>query len=85
MSNFHNENRNLQPPPQNLQVWYCENCANVHFKTQNVMLDFSKKEFVELTDAMLDIFQNHFDPLEINRIADLVAASDEVLASETIS
>jgi len=83
MNNLHNENQNA--PSQNLQVWYCDNCQNVHFRTQNVMLDFSKKEFVELTNAILDIFQNHFDPLEINQIASLIAPSDEVLMSETIS
>lgn len=81
MNNLHNENTS----PQNLQVWYCENCRSVHFKTKNVMLDFSEKEFVELTNAMLDIFQEHFDPLEINRIAEMTAPSDEVLMSETIS
>jgi len=84
MNDLHNENKNA--PSQNLQIWYCENCRGVHLKTQNVILDFSKKEFVELTNAMLDIFQDHFDPLEINRIADMVSAtSDDVLMSETIS
>lgn len=53
---------------QSLQVWYCEHCEQVHFKTQNVMLDFSKQEFVDLTNAMLNIFQNYFNPLEINKI-----------------
>jgi hypothetical protein len=83
MNNLHNENRNA--PSQNLQIWYCENCQSVHFKTQNVMLDFSKREFVELTNAMLDIFQTHFDPLEIKQIANLIVSSDDVLLSETIS
>jgi hypothetical protein len=83
MNNMHNENH--KTPSQNLQVWYCEHCQNIHFKTQNVMLDFSKKEFVELTNAILDIFQNHFDPLEISRIAGMALPADEVLMSETIS
>ena len=84
MNNMHNENQ--KTPLQNLQVWYCEGCRNVHFRTQNVMLDFSKTEFVELTNAILDIFQNHFDPLEINQIAEMVSpADDDVLMSETIS
>ena len=82
MNDPHHENQ--KTPSQNLQVWYCEPCRNIHFRTQNVMLDFSKKEFVDLTNAILDIFQSHLDPLEINRIAK-PAPSDDVLLSETIS
>jgi len=70
---------------QNLQVWFCEHCQNIHFKTQNVMLDFSKQEFIDLTNAMFDIFQNHFDPLEIKQIAENSTFNDGILMSETIS
>lgn len=80
---MHNENQ--KTPSQNLQVWYCDHCQNVHFRTQNVMLDFTKKEFVELTNAILDIFQDHFDPLEINRVANIISPADDVLTSEMIS
>ena len=83
MNDLHNENQ--KTPSQNLQVWYCEHCRNVHFRTQNVMLDFSKKEFVELTNTILDIFQNHLEPLEIDRIAEMISPPDDVLMSETIS
>ena len=83
MSNLHNENNHAHP--QNLQVWYCENCQSVHFRTRNVMLDFSRKEFIDLTNVLLEVFQDHFDPLEINQIANSAFNSDEVLLSETIS
>lgn len=70
---------------QSLQVWYCEHCKQVHFKTQNVMLDFTRQEFVDLTNAMLDIFQNHFDPLEFNRTFGKQSSGDEILSSDYIS
>ena len=70
---------------QNLQVWFCHHCQNVHFKTANVMLNFSKAEFIDLTNAMLDIFKNDFDPLELDKLASVFALSDEVLMSETIA
>lgn len=83
MNDLHGDNQRASS--QNLQVWYCEHCQNVHFRTRNVMLDFSKKEFVDLTNAILDIFQNHLDPLEIDRIANSAGPADDVLLSETIS
>lgn len=64
---------------ENLQIWYCENCQNIHLKTQNVMLDFTKKEFVEFTDAMFDILQNNIKPIDLNEI------SNDVLMSEIVS
>lgn len=70
---------------QNLQVWYCDHCKSVHFRTANVMLNFSKPEFIDLTNAMIDIFKNDFDPIELNKLANVIALSDEVLMSETIA
>lgn len=69
----------MNKPRENLQIWYCEQCQNVHFKTPNVMLDFTRKEFVELTDAMYEILQNNFKPLDLDEI------SDDILASEIVS
>ncbi len=43
------------------------------------MLDFTKKEFVELTDAMFEILQNNIKPIDLNEI------SDDVLMSEIVS
>jgi len=49
------------------------------------MLNFSKTEFIDLTNAMVDIFNNDFDLIELNKLAGVMALSDEVLMSETIS
>lgn len=70
---------------QNLKVWFCEGCQAVHFKTKNVMLDFSKKEFVELTNTMLEIFKGNFKPFELNQLSGLMSLSDDIIFSETIS
>ncbi len=69
----------MNKPRENLQLWYCEHCQNVHLKTPNVMLDFTRNEFVELTDAMYEILQNNFKPLDLDEI------SDDVLSSEIVS
>lgn len=80
-----NELQNEHTKSQNLQVWYCCSCQNVHFKTANVMLDFSKNEFIDLTKAMLEIFKNEFDPIELNKLSDSIELSNDVLSSEIIA
>lgn len=69
----------MNKPRENLQIWYCENCQNVHLKTKNVLLDFTRNEFVSLSEAMFEILQNNFSPLDLNEI------SDDVLMSEIVS
>ncbi len=83
MNELHN--RHDQAHSHNLQVRYCDHCKSVHFRTANVMLNFSKTEFIDLTNAMVDIFNNDFDLIELNKLAGVMALSDEVLMSETIS
>lgn len=83
MDNLHDKNKNA--PSQNLQIWYCEHCQNIHFKTQNVMLDFTKREFVALTNAMLEILQTNFNPLELERLSGRISPADDILASEIVS
>ena len=83
MNDLHNSHEHDNS--QNLQVWFCRQCQNVHFKTANVMLNYAKTEFIDLTNAMIDIFKNDFDPIELNKLASVFALSDEVLMSETIA
>lgn len=44
-----------------LQVWYCSDCRSVHMRTNNVCLSFSRREFVELSHAIVDIYHEEFD------------------------
>jgi hypothetical protein len=70
---------------QSLQVWYCEHCRQIHFKTQNVMLDFTQQEFVDLMNAMLEIFQNNFNPLDFDHLFGRKSSEDEILSSDYIT
>jgi Zn-finger protein len=86
MKTSHNEK--FSESSNTLQIWYCEHCRQVHFKAPNVMLDFTRREFVKLTDAVLEILQNEFDPLELSELTNKNFAGDddrEVLSSEIVS
>lgn len=71
-------------PSHNLQIWYCEHCQAVHFKTVNVMLNFSKIEFAQLTRSVMEIYQQEFGGLEFYRLLNSLNQDDEVLLSQTI-
>lgn len=83
MSNLQNENRNESS--QNLQVWSCENCQSVHFKAGNVLLNFSKAEFTELTHAVLEIFQKDYGSLEFYHLISAIQTNDDILLSQSIA
>lgn len=70
---------------QNLQIWYCEHCRAVHFKTGNVMLNFTKAEFAELTRSVVEIYSQEFGALDVFSLLNSLNHEDEVLLSETIS
>lgn len=70
---------------QSLQVWCCGNCEAVHFKAGNVLLNFSRGEFAELTHAVMDIYQQEFGSLESYDLISLLKRRDDVLISQTIA
>lgn len=70
---------------RNLRVWCCEHCRDVHFKAGNVMLNFSQKEFAELTYAVNEIFQQEFGSLEFYHLISLLNKNEDVLSSDIIS
>lgn len=78
-------NSNYQGAQQNLQVWSCENCQSVHFKAGNVLLNFSKAEFAELTHAVLEIFQKDYGSLEFYHLVSMIQQNDDILFSQSIA
>lgn len=76
---------NHEDAKQNLQVWCCDNCQAVHFKAGNVLLNFSRAEFADLTHAVMEIYQQEFGGLEFYNLINTLSRRDEVLASELIS
>ncbi|MEZ5347118.1 MAG: hypothetical protein R2681_16345 [Pyrinomonadaceae bacterium] len=66
-----------------LQVWFCQHCNAVHFRAANITLDFTRSEFLALSDAMLGILREDFTSEYHSRIEGSVD-TDEVLFSETI-
>jgi hypothetical protein len=83
MSHFNEPNGGAAA--QKLQIWMCQGCQAVHFKTGNVMLNFTKAEFAELAEAIVDVYSQEFGGLEFYRmLRTLNQKEDEVLLSETI-
>lgn len=78
---------NYKDASQKLQVWCCDNCQAVHFKAGNVMLNFTKNEFSDLTHAMMDIYQEQFGGLEFYKLVNSLTheQDDDILLSHTIS
>ena len=70
---------------QTLKIWCCERCEAVHFKAGNVLLNFTKAEFAELTYSINDVFQNEFGSSEFYHLISSLKHHDEVLASDLIS
>lgn len=70
---------------QNLQVWCCGNCEAVHFKAGNVLLNFSRAEFAELTHAVMDIYRREFGSLEFYDLIGLLKQRGDVLISRTVA
>ena len=70
---------------QKLQVWCCDGCRAVHFKAGNVLLNFTRGEFSELTHAMMEIYQQEFGSLEFYDLLDSVKRRDEILISQSVS
>lgn len=80
-SNEFNKNNETQT----LQIWCCENCEAVHFKAGNVLLNFTKSEFAELTYSVNDVYQHEFGSLEFYHLISSLGSQDEVLSSNSIS
>lgn len=76
---------NQDKEKQSLQIWCCENCEAVHFKSGNVLLNFTKTEFAELTYSVNDVFQNEFGSLEFYHLISSLNQPDEILSSSSIS
>lgn len=76
-------NRNSENQP--LQIWCCENCEAVHFKAGNVLLNFTKTEFAELTYSVNDVFQDEFGSLEFYHLISSLGSQDEILSRNSIS
>ena len=70
---------------EKLQVWCCDRCDAVHFKAGNVLLNFSRAEFAELTYAVNDIYQKEFGSLEFYHLVTSLKQEDEILTSQAVS
>lgn len=77
---------------QKLQVWCCDHCQAVHFKAGNVLLNFSRTEFTDLTHAVMEIYSQEFGALEfyrminsINQTNETLNQDDDILLSHTIA
>jgi hypothetical protein len=71
-------------PSQNLQVWMCDGCESVHFKTGNVMLNLTKTEFAELTHAILEIYQSEISTIDLYSLFSSLSDEDEIISGEKI-
>lgn len=77
------ENKN-HDHSSHLQIWFCEHCNNVHFKTSNITMDFSKEEFLELSKVMHGILRTNFSDDEQQKVLSYELENDDVLLSDTV-
>lgn len=80
---FFNQSQH-ESPSQNLQVWMCHGCESVHFKTGNVMLNFTKQEFAELTHAILEIYQSEINQVDLYSLFGSLSDDEEIISNQTI-
>ena len=78
-------NKSNQAATEKLQVWCCDGCSAVHFKAGNVLLNFTRGEFSELTHRMMEIYRQEFGSLEFYDLLDSVKRRDDVLISQSVS
>lgn len=74
----------IKKNPEPLQVWCCGHCEAVHFKAGNVLLNFTKEEFADLTYSVNDVFQQEFGSLEFYHLISSLEPSDDVPFNRTI-
>lgn len=80
----HFKESNHDEKSQKLQVWCCDHCQAVHFKAGNVLLNFSRTEFTELTRAVMEIYSQEFGALEFYRMLNSIDYSNELLNQDDI-
>ena len=80
---MHNSLKNKDS--NSMQVWFCQHCQCVHLQTPNLSLNFSKSEFVQLTHAVVEIYQENIGVIKAANHADLDKDKDEILSSNTIA
>ncbi len=80
--NNHQENNQKN---SGMQIWFCQNCNQVHLRATNVTLDFTKQEFLGLSEAILDILRSEFSPEDLKSIQNFNPETDDVLCAETIA
>lgn len=68
-----------------LQIGFCHNCNQIHLRATNVMLDFSKREFLNFSNANLGILREEFTAEELKSIPNFNANTDDILLAETVA
>lgn len=41
---------------ESVEIWYCRFCRQVHFRRDETLLSFTRQEFEELTNKVVDIY-----------------------------
>jgi Zn-finger protein len=67
-----------------MQIWFCRDCNQVHLLTTNVILDFTRQEFLSLSDAILGILRYEFTSEDLRSIPNFNPETGDVLSAETI-
>ena len=80
--NNHQENKQKDA---GMQVWFCRGCNQVHLRATNVMLDFTKQEFLGLSNAILGILRYEFSSETLKELPNYNAETDDILLAEMIA
>ena len=67
-----------------MQIWFCHDCNQIHLRTTNVMLDFTRQEFLGVSEAIFGILRNEFSPEDLRNIINFDRETDAILFADTI-
>jgi Zn-finger protein len=69
---------------EGMQIWFCRDCNQIHLRATNVTLDFTRQEFLSLSNAILGILRNEFSPEDLQSLTNFAAETDDILFAETV-
>ncbi|NJM53521.1 MAG: hypothetical protein HC846_09130 [Blastocatellia bacterium] len=81
---MNNHQENSSNEKGQMQIWLCRDCNQVHLRATNVMLDFTRREFLNLSNAILGILRYQFSAEDLKTMPNYNHETDEILLAETI-
>ena len=69
---------------RSVQLWQCGDCTGIHLRTEHVSLTLSNEEFAQLSEAVLEMYQQNVMHEKENLPKTDDAKSHDILNSDLI-